>query len=138
MNEQNNTNLVQRAYSCFKAGDIKSLLDLMANDIQWELPKIENVPFTGSRRGINSVNEFFTTLAQAQDVIEFSPKEFIAQGNKVIALGYYKWRAKESGLQFDSEFAHVFTVENNKVVAFHEYMDTAAFAAAYSKELEHH
>ena len=138
MNEQANIQLVKKACSCFKTGDIKALLGLMSRDIQWELPAIENVPFSGKRQGVTGVGDFFDKLAEAQDVIEFNTNEFIGQGNKVVTLGNYKWRVKETGLPFNGDFAHVFTVENDKIVAFHEYMDTAAAATAFSKELAHH
>ena len=51
MSEQENTNLVQRVYGNFRSGDIKALLNLLSDDIEWQLPEIENVPFAGKRRG---------------------------------------------------------------------------------------
>ena len=51
MSEQENTNLVQLVYENFKSGDIKALLTLLSDDIEWQLPEIENVPFAGKRRG---------------------------------------------------------------------------------------
>ena len=51
MNEQENTKLAQRVYENFKRGDIKALLNLLSEDIEWQLPEIENVPFAGKRRG---------------------------------------------------------------------------------------
>ncbi|MGH9883346.1 MAG: nuclear transport factor 2 family protein [Pyrinomonadaceae bacterium] len=51
MSEYENTNLVQQVYENFKSGDIKALLNLLSDDIEWQLPEIENVPFAGKRRG---------------------------------------------------------------------------------------
>lgn len=132
MNEQNQLELVQRAYSNFKSGDINSLLNLMSEDIEWELPQIENVPFSGKRRGKEMVRDFFTTLMTEQDPLEFNPMEFIAQGDKVVALGHYEWKTRD-GHQFASDFAHVFTVRDGLVSRFQEYMDTESVATAYRK-----
>jgi ketosteroid isomerase-like protein len=59
MREQENTNLVQLVYENFKSGDIKGLLNLLSDDIEWELPEIENVPFAGKRRGHEQIGQFF-------------------------------------------------------------------------------
>ena len=55
MSEHENRQLVEQAYANFKAGDIPTLLQSMSEDITWQLPEVENVPFfrqaTGARRG---------------------------------------------------------------------------------------
>ena|SRR5215216_3599340 len=51
MNEEENTRLVQQTYQSIKAGDIHSLLNSLAADVQWQLPEMENVPFAGKWRG---------------------------------------------------------------------------------------
>ena len=133
MKDQDQLALVKQAYSLFQKNDIESLLKLMSDDIEWDLPKVENVPFSGRRRGIEQVSEFFRILASEQDILEFNPREYIAQGDKVVCLGNYTWKTKEGSHQYGSEWAHVFEVRNGKVTAFHEYMDTAALASVYKK-----
>ena len=135
MSEQDNIAVVQKAYNNFKTGDIEGLVNLCTENITWQLTEVEGVPFTGKRNGRASVKEFFATVERDQDVIEFEPREFIAQGDKVISLGDYKWRVKDTGREFASDFAHVFTVRDGKIVAFREYFDTAAVAAAYQKAM---
>lgn len=131
MSEQENTQVVQQAYQNFKTGDIKALIGLMTEDVSWQLPETENVPFAGKRRGQGEVGQFFATLADVQDVVRFEPQEFIAQGDKVIALGQYTWRVKVSGREYGSDWAHVFTIRDGKISGFNEYMDTAAATNAY-------
>jgi uncharacterized protein len=135
MSEQDNIRVVQQAYENFKTGNIQALLGLMSEDIEWNLPAIENVSFSGKRRGRAAVGEFFASLAGSQEPIEFAPEEFIAQGDKVVSLGHYRWRVKETGREYAGDFAHVFTVRNGSVVGFQEYMDTALAAAAHQKAL---
>jgi hypothetical protein len=131
MSEQESRQLVEQAYANFKAGDIQTLLQLTSEDITWRLPEIENVPFAGKRQGRGAVGEFFSTLASVQDARSFEPREFIAQGDKVVVLGHYVWQIKANGRTFESDFAHVFTVRGGQIVAFHEYMDSAAAARAF-------
>ena len=133
MNEQENTRIVQQAYENFKNGDLRALLDLYSDDIDWRLPEIENMPFFGKRKGREETAEFFQSLAEAQDVLTFNPQEFIAQGDKVVVLGNYSWRVKATGREYSSDWAHVVTIRDGKIVGFQEYMDTAVAAAAFQK-----
>lgn len=133
MSEQQNKQVVQRAYDNFKSGDIESLVGLMSDNIEWQLPAVENIPFTGKRNGRESISQFFASVAENQEALEFEPKEFIEQGDRVIALGHYRWRIASTGRQYDSDFVHIFTVRDGQIVSFTEYFDTAAATVAYQK-----
>jgi hypothetical protein len=133
MSEQENTRLAQQAYENFKSGNIPALLDLVADDVEWQLPEIEHVPFAGKRRGREQVRQFFASVNQEQEALRFEPQQFIAQGDKVVVLGQYAWRVRSTGRKFESDWAHVFTVREGRVAKFQEHTDTAACAAAYRK-----
>lgn len=133
MSEKENTTLVQQAYQDFKNGKISDLLSKMSPDVKWTVPDIEGAPVGGKRIGHAQVGEFFATVGTHQDSLSFEPKEFVAQGNKVIALGHYRWRVKSNGKEFESDFAHVFTLSGGRVVSFQEFLDTAIAEKAYRK-----
>ena len=135
MSEQENTAIAQQAYNNFNTGNIQGLLDQLSDDVTWQLPEVEGVPLAGKRTGRDAVGEFFATVARDQEVLEFEPREFVAQGDKVVSLGHYKWRVKETGREFASDFVHIFTVRNGKIVAFREHFDSAVVAAAYQKAM---
>jgi ketosteroid isomerase-like protein len=46
----------------------------------------------------------------------------------VIVLGDETSRIKATGKVLDSEWAHAFTLRDGLMIAFHEYIDTAAIA----------
>ena len=58
-------------------------------------------------------------------------REFVAQGDKVAALGHYAWHVKSTGRGWESDFVHVLTVRDGKVTRFQEYTSTAAFVEAF-------
>ena len=134
MSEQNKS-LVEQAYNNFKSGNIEALLNLMSEDISWTLPEMEGVPFGGSRNGRAAVAEFFDKVIGSQEVVSFEPKELIADGDRVVALGRYDWRVKANHNEFGGGFAHVWTIRDGKAVEFREYMDTAACTNAYRKAM---
>ena len=129
----NNTETVKKAYELFGAGDIDGLLSLNSDDISWTIPTIENVPFTGSRTGKPAVAEFFKLLADAEEFTHFAPTEFIADGDRVVALGSAKGRVKSTGNQFATDWVHIFTVKDGKITNFLEFFDSAAMTRAYQK-----
>ena len=131
MSEQENARVVQQIYESFKSGGIGSILERMSDDIEWRLPDMENVPFSGKRSGLEEVAEFFKTLSDTRDVRQFEPQEFIAQGENVVALGHYSWHVKATGRDYEGDWAHVFTIRDGKVLRFYEYTDTASAASAH-------
>ena len=131
MSEQENTGLVQQAYSHFQSGDIPALLDSLSEDVEWVTTELEGVPSGGTWRGPEQVGQFFQTLSDAQEVRQLELREFVAQGDKVVTLGHYAWHVKSTGREWESDFVHVLTVRDGKVTRFQEYTDTAALGDAF-------
>lgn len=131
MSEQENTTLVQQAYGHFQSGEIPAVLDLLSEDVEWLSPELEGVPVARNWHGREQVGQFFQTLSDTQEVRQFEPREFVAQGDKVVALGHYAWHVKSTGREWESDFAHVFTVHDGSVTKFQEYTNTAAYADAF-------
>jgi uncharacterized protein len=133
MQEAHNTKVVQDAYAAFGRGDTQTLLTYFADDIVWNAVygTGSHVPTSGERRGKAAVAEFFKQVAEYVNFSRFEPKEFIATGDKVVALGHYTATTpmKQS---FDSDFAMVFTLRNGKVTHFQEFCNSAAINAAYA------
>ena len=132
MNEQNKS-LVNQAYSNFQSGNMPALLALMSDDVVWTLPEMEGVPFAGKRSGKDAVGEFFSLVAASQEAVSFNPRELIADGEKVVALGSYEWKVLANGRDFKGDFAHAWWIRDGKVASFNEYTDTAVCIAAYKK-----
>ena len=118
MAEQENTAVVRGIYESFKAGDIDTVLTGMTEDIEWQLPEIAGVPFSGKRQGHNSIREFFASVVESQDVGEMELDAVIAQGDAVVVLGHYTWRVKSTGRAFTSDFAHAFQMTGGKIARF--------------------
>jgi ketosteroid isomerase-like protein len=132
MQEADNTRVVQEAYAAFGRGDIQGILNTLHDDILWKpvYGAASYVPTAGERRGKASVKQFFELVAQSMTFDQFEPREFVAQGNAVVALGHYRGRAKNGG-QFESDWVMVFAFRGNKIVQFQEFTDSAALNAAF-------
>jgi hypothetical protein len=128
-----NVETVKRAYAAFQRGDIEGVVQCLNADIVWEpLYGCEGrIPMAGRRTGIDAVREFFRILDANVRFERFEPREFIAENDTVVALGFYKAIAKPTGRPIQSEWAMVFTVKGGKATSFREFTNAAAFIAAF-------
>lgn len=131
MNEQANISLLKQAYDAYDKGDIQRLLGLFAQDIEWDVPEIEGIPFSGKRHGVDQVADFFRMLADSQEPREFKPDQFIGQGDQVIVLGHGTYTVKATGAEYGGDWCHVFRVAGGKIAGFKEFGDTYRAAQAY-------
>ena len=133
MQEAENTKLVQEAYAAFSRGDVQAILDGLDDNVVWlgVYGAGPHVPTSGERRGKKAVAEFFKQVAESVTFSTFEPKEFVATGDTVVALGHYT-ATTPVGKSFDADFAMVFTVRNGKTVRSQEFTDSAAVNAAYT------
>ncbi len=131
MSEHENTELMQQVYNSFQSGDIPAILDSLSEEVQWVTAELEGVPVGGTRQGREQVGEFFQTLSDTQESRQLELREFVAQDDKVVALGHYAWHVKSTGREWECDFAHVISVCDGKITRFQEHTDTAALADAF-------
>ena len=58
------------------------------------------------------------------------PPEFVAQGDRVLVVGFATGRVKATNRTFDDHWVFAITVRNGKVTNIREYIDTLALARA--------
>lgn len=131
MSSEDNKQLVMQGYQRFQSGDIRGLLDLMTDDVEWTGTETEEIPFAVNRHGKDEVAQYFAELAQSQEAQHFSPKDIIAEGDRVVVTGESRWTVKSTGEVYDNPWVHVFTIRDGKVARFQQYNDTAAAAKAF-------
>jgi ketosteroid isomerase-like protein len=82
MTSRANKETAQAAYAAFSAGDAAEAMRNVSDEIVWNT-RGHNV-LTGTRRGREAVGELWGQLAQAG--FRTTPREFIAEGDKVVVL----------------------------------------------------
>ena len=134
MQEAQNTKVVQDAYAAFGRGDIPALLGYMTDDVSGSrvIGTSAQVPFSGRRQGKAAVAEFFKIVSESEDFHQFEPREFVAQGDKVVAIGHYEATSKSTHKSFAADFVMVFALRNGKVYEFREFTDSAGINASFA------
>ncbi len=132
MNEQENTKIAGQIYETFNSGDIEGFLNLFSEDVSWHSPQVENVPLDTEFKGRDNLAAFLSEIDKYEEFLKIEPKEFIAQGDRVVILGDYLVRSKMTNNQYASGLAHIITVRNGKIASFLEFFDNAAAGKAHS------
>ncbi len=122
--------VVQSAYAAFGRGDVPAILSLIADDVEWKFCGAKGLPYTGTFRTKDEIAKWFASIPEVEDILVFEPREFIPAGDNVTVLGWERARARSSGKVFETEWVHIFTVSDGRIVRFWGMYDTEASAAA--------
>lgn len=131
MSAEENLKLVKEGYAAFGRGDIKGLISLLSDDVEWSSPG-EGLPLSGTYRGHDGVGQFFQKLSQESDVLAFEPREFASQGDLVVVIGWERVRIKATNRTIELNWVMAFSVSGGKITRFREFTDTQAAANAYA------
>ena len=106
----------------------------MHPEIEWH--QAEGLPHGGFYRGIDEVRRaIFEPLdAEWWDEFDAVPDEFVDAGEQVLVLGRYRARAKRTGKRLDVPFLHVWSFRDGKATRFRQFLDTAGWNEALSRE----
>jgi len=119
----NATDIVRSFYDKLKAGDAPGALGLMAPDIEW----ITMWHYQVDGRGPERVAEgLFKPLMAEWSSFAFVSTEFITEGDNVVSLGEFTGVHGSTGKSAAARYAHVWTVKEEKITRFRQYIDTLA------------
>jgi len=132
--ESQNIRTIEKVYKGFETGDIESILALMADDVEWVHPGPKTIPFAGAFQGKDGVEQFFAIAIEHLDVLDQTVGDLVAHEDRVAAFGSEHMRVKTTGLEYQSNWIHVYTIKDDKIVRFEEYIDTASVAAGFQPD----
>jgi uncharacterized protein len=131
MSHKTNVDVVQQAYTAFSQGDIPAFLSLLTDDVKWTMQGPSMIPWAGTRHEHEGVAEFFSLVEKTIKFEQFEPREFVAQGDMVVVLGYERSLVKSTGRTFEQEWAHIYTLRDGKIAKVRIIDDTAAQVVAF-------
>ena len=117
--------IVRRFYDALCRGDVAAVLSLLDAEVEWT--EAERFPYYGGTwHGPQAVLEnLLKPLARDWDDFSAKAHEFIAEGSRIVSLGTYSGKFKRTGRTFSAPFAHVWTVQGEKLTRFDMHTDTA-------------
>jgi ketosteroid isomerase-like protein len=125
---------VQEIYAAFGRGDILTILERLAEDVDWEARSSsahdEGVPWLQRRTGRAGAAEFFATL-EAFEFRRFEPRSFLEDAGQVAAVIDVEIVMRASGYVIADEEIHLWSFDDAGLVsAFRHVVDTAKHIAA--------
>lgn len=122
------TDTVMIGFAAFQRGDIPAVLELFHDDVEWSYlaGPATGTPYGGTWKGKQQVTEFFNKLAEADDILEFEPQEFLEGSEHITVLGRTKAKARSSGKLYETRWVQVFVWRGEKIARYIGSSDTAA------------
>jgi len=117
--------IVRGFYEALGRGDVPGVLGRLHDRLEWT--EAERFPYySGTWRSPQEVlDKLLVPITRDWDGFSAKPHEFIADGDRVVALGVYSGTSKATGKSMTSPFAHVWTVRDGRLASFNMYTDTA-------------
>jgi ketosteroid isomerase-like protein len=126
-----NKEFCKRIYAA-AGNDMELIVNAFADDVVWEHPQAETIPWGGNRYGKEQTLAFFKTLDEHLELIHVTPERLVdLSASEVIAFGHEKFRVKRNQRIYEVEWAHLWRIENGQAVFFKEYTDSAALVDAW-------
>ena len=128
MSTERNVQIVKNFLAAVGRRD-KDLLALSAEDIEWIIPG-EEWPLAGTHRGHAGMENLLQKANETVETLYPEPPEFIAQGDRVVVIGFATGRIKATNKTFEDHWVFAITVRNGKLTNIRDYIDTQALARA--------
>jgi len=128
MSTEKNVQTVKDFFAAIARGDKEGLLALAAEDIEWIIPG-EDWPLAGTRHGHAGLADLLETASRSIET-STEPREFVAQGDRVLVVGFARGRIKATNKTFEDDWIFAITVQDGRLTRIREYVDTQALARA--------
>jgi ketosteroid isomerase-like protein len=128
MSIEKNVQAVKDFFAAIGSGDREALLALVAEDIEWIIPG-KDWPLAGTYHGHAGLTDLLETASKSIET-STEPREFVAQGDRVLVVGFAKGRIKATNKTFEDDWIFAITVRDGKLTSIREYVDTQALARA--------
>jgi len=101
----------------------KNLAQYAASDISWTEAK--GFPYAGTYIGLESIGKnVFSRLGSEWIDYKFTPEDYVASDDKVVAFGTYTGTYKVTNKTFTARVAHVWKLKDGKIISFEQFVDS--------------
>lgn len=110
---------------------VSAMLDLMSEDIEWDIPGDENIaPWVGKRQGKEALRKFFDVQKQYFIPLNVEINQIMIDQEHGVLIGYIAIKINATAKTFNSPFMAHLIVENDKISKFLFLEDSQALVEA--------
>lgn len=123
-NKMTNVEIVKSTYEGKTSEENgKNLAQYAATDISWTEAK--GFPYAGTYIGLENITKnVFNRLGSEWINYKFTPEDYVASDDKVVAYGTYTGVNKITGKPIEARVAHVWKLKNGKIISFEQFVDS--------------
>lgn len=101
----------------------RNLAKYVAEDITWIEAK--GFPYAETYIGLENITKnVFSRLGSEWVDYKFTPEDYVASEDKVVAYGTYTGTHKTTGKSFEARVAHVWKLKGGKIIRFEQFVDS--------------
>jgi ketosteroid isomerase-like protein len=134
-----NVEIVRGQIDAFNRGDFDAALDVLDEDVEWEVPRIAalDAPASGVIRGREEMVQTFARWLEAWESYAFRITEALGHGERVFVAGLQTGRGRNSGLDVTVPTFHAFTLRDGKIVVMSSFSERAEALEAVGLSEQH-
>ena len=118
-----NADIIAEHYAASDRGDLDGMLAPLAADVSWT--EAAGFPYAGTYLGPEAVAAgVFQRIQDEWDDYTVAIDEVIDGGDVVVGIGTYSGTYRATGRFFAARVAHVWRLNDRRVVAFEQFTDT--------------
>lgn len=131
MSAEENLATISGIYEAFGRGDVDTILEGVAEDVDWAVDAEPVAPWYGQRTGKDGVASFFADIASSTEVQDFAVEGIGASDDEVFSFLRFAVRMKATGREATFHLHHYFRFgADGKIKYYRGSEDSAQVARA--------
>ncbi len=115
MSAEGNLKTIRTIYDAFGRGDLATILDAVTDDVDWSSGAASrSAPWYGRRIGKDAVTDYFRSIGEAIEVLDFTQLSFAATDTEVMVLNQFRMRSRRSGKEAAMHLHHYWRFRDDK------------------------
>ncbi|HEY1967174.1 MAG TPA: nuclear transport factor 2 family protein [Pseudonocardia sp.] len=126
-----NVENTRKIYAAVPVGDVDTVFGLLDPEVVIRYYGVPEIPYSGTFEGLAGAGDFFTRVGGSVRVLAMEPLTFISEGDNLAVWGHLIFERLETGVRFESDFAHIISLRNGKWLHFRDFMNSAIAADVF-------
>jgi uncharacterized protein len=131
VNPRGNLVTVRDHYAASTRGDLQAMMADVSPQVRWT--EMQGFPCAGTWIGPQAVaDNVFAVLGAQWDGYRFELERLVDAGETIVGIGSYRGTFRATGKPMQARVAHVWQLQDGRIVAFEQFTDTLLVRAAMS------
>ena len=126
--------IVKKYFAAFRSGEIQDVLNLLDDNVVWNVAGVPNVSTVGLLEGKERVRDWMESFPRNFQPLDFEIDTFFANGAEVLVTGRFRHRGISTGRVAGSDLVIRFVVNDGLICKYQIFEDSAILSQAFDGE----